>query len=189
MLPTPTTTWLVHDRQLDRRRAPGEAPLQGLGREAAFERLHARLAQQRVLAHIALDPQQRAEAARVVEPQQQVAEDDVDMVVLARRPLPAAAAASVPDMPRCSSTVPLPKSSSRYLPRRAMPASVGRAASGQGRTAAGSVVPARAALTVVTLRPVRAGAMPLRVTSTSGNSGMVGGWAMVAMGAAHGRNC
>src|SRR5258706_8962475 len=86
--------------------------------------------------------------------------------------VPGATRRRLPDMPRCRIRWPSPQSSSRYLPRRRTartwrPASL--------RTACGTRQRKRGSRTATAgmVRPSTCGAIPLRVTSTSGSSGMV----------------
>src|SRR5690554_1371266 len=78
----------------------------------------------------------------------------------------------LPDMPRCTITLPASKRSSRYLARRST-ASSGRPAMQPARSS-GTGWRSRGLRTTQPLatRPVRTGAMPRRVVSTSGSSGM-----------------
>src|SRR5690349_6978454 len=76
----------------------------------------------------------------------------------------------LPDIPRCTIKWPSPQSKSRYLPRRRTPRTVRpaslRTPCGTGQRRRGSRI-----ATAEMRRPASCGAMPRRVTSTSGSSG------------------
>src|SRR5688572_11705612 len=77
----------------------------------------------------------------------------------------------LPDMPRCRRRCPSPQSTSRYFPRRRMVRTVRPASASTSRGTGQRRRGSRTATPLMT-RPIICRAIPRRVTSTSGSSGM-----------------
>ena len=73
----------VHEKLLDRGAVSARERMQAPAVERAGERLDAQMADQRMLPRRLLRPKHRAEAARVAQAQQLLADGEVEMVVLA----------------------------------------------------------------------------------------------------------
>src|SRR5437879_3249878 len=74
----------VHQQLLDADIAAARGAMEKLGGEALAERLDAELREQRVAGDVPGAPQHHAEAARIAEAQRRAAENEIQMIVLAR---------------------------------------------------------------------------------------------------------
>src|SRR6266446_5072282 len=74
----------VHQQLLDADVASARGPIEELGRETLVERLDAEPREQGMAERVAVVPQHHAEAAWIAQAQCDAAENEVDMIVLAR---------------------------------------------------------------------------------------------------------
>src|SRR5882757_2231709 len=79
----------------------------------------------------------------------------------------------LPDMPRCRISVPVSKTIKMYLARRSMRRTVRSLIDASKWRSMGQRRRRSRTMTLMTRRPIRAGAMPRRVVSTSGSSGTI----------------